>query len=205
MSGRTASAAGMEKVCTLSPKLLFAAYSQGYFPMPDEETQQISWYRPDPRAIMPLNGFRVSRSLRRTMRRAAFQVTYSQAFDQVIAGCADREETWINRQIREDYQRLHRLQAAQSVEIWQDDRLVGGVYGVNFGGAFFAESMFHKVTDASKVALYYLVERLKERQFELLEVQFMTDHLASLGAIEIPDFQYMPTLKQAIAKDTHFI
>lgn len=194
----------MSKQHVLKPEILVSAYSQGYFPMPEEETGEILWYRPDPRAIFPLDGFKVSRSLRKKINSKRFTITYSQDFSKVVEGCAKRETTWITEDIKEAFYLMHRLHAAHSVEIWQDEHLVGGVYGLSLGGAFFAESMFHYVTDASKIALYYLVERLNEKKFELLECQFLTHHLASLGAIEINDREYIKLLTKAIRKDVYF-
>ena len=188
----------------LNPQILYTAYSQGYFPMPDDRTGEILWYRPDPRTIFPLDQFHVSRSLRRTLNKKIFKVTFNKAFREVMEGCADRKETWIDEEFIAAYSRLHSIGAAQSVEVWQDGTLVGGVYGVSFGGGFFAESMFHRATDASKVALYFLIEKLKERRFILLEAQFMTPHLGRLGAIEISDREYMEILAKALALDVYF-
>lgn len=204
MSEKATNRVNMTKKYTLTPKLLYTAYSQGYFPMPDEQTGDIFWYRPDPRAIIPLDGFHVSRSLRRTIKRQIFKITYNQAFLEVMEGCSERAVTWINEEIKYAYLQLFKIGAAKSIEVWFEDQLVGGVYGVSFGGAFFAESMFHRATDASKVALYYLVQKLKERKFELLECQFLTEHLKSLGAVEIPDYEYAQRLERAIQKDVYF-
>lgn len=184
--------------------ILLAAYASGYFPMPNQETEVIEWYRPDPRAILPLDGFHVSRSLRKTLDRKVFKVTFDRAFKEVMLGCAARESTWINEEFLNAYTYLHKLGSAHSVEVWKDDELVGGVYGVSIGSAFFAESKFHKKTDASKVALYSLTEHLKEKGFKLLEVQFLTDHLKSLGAIEIAATQYEKLLKQAVKIKAEF-
>jgi leucyl/phenylalanyl-tRNA--protein transferase len=178
--------------------LLRMAYAQGYFPMPHPDTGEIVWFRPDPRAVLPLDGFKASRSLLRSIRRSGFRVSYDTAFPEVMRGCADREETWITDEFLAAYGRLHREGDAHSVEIWQGPNLVGGVYGVSLGGAFFAESKFHRVTDASKAALYYLVERLRARGYGLLEIQFLTPHLETLGAIEIPDAEYQARLSAAL-------
>lgn len=190
---------------TLNPEILFAAYSQGYFPMPDHQTGEILWFRPDPRAIIPLHGFHVSRSLKKKIRKNIFSVSYNQAFRQVMKGCASHPNTWINDEFIAVYSQMHRLGLAHSVEIWQNESLVGGTYGIAIGGAFFAESMFHSVTDASKVALYYLVEQLLKQGFTLLECQFITDHLKSLGAIEIPDQKYIYYLGEALKLDVDFV
>ncbi|MCB9228592.1 MAG: leucyl/phenylalanyl-tRNA--protein transferase [Deltaproteobacteria bacterium] len=192
------------KPYTLNPELLYAAYSQGYFPMPDQEGEDILWFRPDPRAIIPLDGFHVSRSLRKTLRKQLFQVTFDQSFQDVMLGCASHPETWISQEFVDVYGQMFAVGLAHSVEIWHRDILVGGTYGVSLGGAFFAESKFHRMTDASKVALYYLVERLKEGGYTLLECQFLTEHLKSLGAVEISDSQYIHQLKEALMIHSRF-
>lgn len=189
----------------LSPELLISAYSQGYFPMPDQNGTDIVWLKPDPRAIIPLDAFHVSRSLRKTIRRADYQVTYSEAFSEVIAGCATRNETWITPEFTEAYTRLHKLGFAHSVEVWSGDELVGGTYGVSVRGAFFAESMFHLKTDMSKVALFHLVERLNQQKYSLLECQFLTKHLTSLGATSISDREYMLRLDHALQSSCFFL
>jgi leucyl/phenylalanyl-tRNA--protein transferase len=188
----------------LTPELLLAAYRHGYFPMPHPETEEIIWFNPDPRAVLPLDGFHCSRSLRRSLRRSQFRVTINRDFPGVLAGCAERSETWINAEITEAYERLHRHGDAHSLEIWQNDELVGGTYGVAIGGAFFAESKFHRVTDASKAALYYLVEHLRAKGFSLLEVQFLTPHLRTLGAIQIPARDYEQRLQRALRQSVSF-
>jgi len=193
--------------------------------MPDE-FGIIRWYQPKPRAVLPLDAFHISHSLRRKLRRTVckpqapvpaagssgapaacaptsadpslFTVTYDQAFSEVMRGCANRRPTWITAEFFRGYTALHRLGKAHSVEVWHAGRLAGGTYGVHLGGAFFAESKFHTVTDASKVALAKLVERLKERGFTLLEVQFLTPHLAQFGVLEIPHAEYMRRLEAAL-------
>ncbi len=193
------------KKTTLNPYILIAAYSQGYFPMPDEDSGGMLWFKPDPRAIIPLDGFHVSRSLKRTINKGHFTVTFDQAFQQVMNLCADRDETWINDEIKTSYEQLYHLGHAHSVEVWLNEKdLVGGVYGVSLRSAFFAESMFHKVTDASKAALYCLVNHLAGCGFTLLECQFMTDHLRTLGAKAISDRDYMDHLKTALKNDAYF-
>jgi leucyl/phenylalanyl-tRNA--protein transferase len=186
----------------LTPELLVLAYANGYFPMPGED--EMLWYQPDPRAILPLDGFHCSRSLTRTLRREKFSVTFDKDFAGVVSGCADRETTWINDEIKSAYQALHERHFAHSVEVWNANKLVGGVYGVALGAAFFAESMFHRETDASKVALYHLVQRLRSRSYSLLEVQFLTPHLASLGVVAIPSEEYLALLKKAIRQRRTF-
>ncbi len=188
----------------LTPELLLAAYRHGYFPMPHPETEEIIWFNPDPRAIIPLDGFHCSRSLKRSLRRSNFLVTIDKDFSGVLAGCAERAETWINTEITEAYERLHQHGDAHSLEIWQNDQLVGGTYGVAIGGAFFAESKFHRVTDASKAALYFLVEHLRAKGFSLLEVQFLTPHLRTLGAIQIPARDYEQRLQRAVRQSVSF-
>ncbi len=188
----------------LQPATLQLAYSQGYFPMPDPHTGEILWFSPDPRAIFPLDGFHCSRSLRRRLRQRDFAVTYDQDFLGVIGACANRPETWITEEFIAAYTRMHQLDMAHSVEVWRDKELVGGVYGVHLAGAFFAESMFHTATDASKVALYYLVERLRRHHFQLLEVQFMTPHLASLGAVAVSAQDYRGLLRRAMSINCPF-
>jgi leucyl/phenylalanyl-tRNA---protein transferase len=189
---------------TLDLNLLLHAYGEGYFPMPETGTEEIHWYFPDPRAVIPLNAFRASRSLIRSIRKQKFEFSRDSAFSDVMQGCAAREETWINVEFMRAYGELFRQGFAHSVEVWQEKTLVGGVYGVSLGGAFFAESKFHQVTDASKAALYHLVHHLRERHFQLLEVQFMTPHLATLGAIEIPGEKYKTALRRAIQVATSF-
>jgi leucyl/phenylalanyl-tRNA---protein transferase len=180
------------------------AYARGYFPFPHSETGEILWLRPDPRAIIPLDGFHVSRSFRRSLKKVPFRVTFDQTFEAVMQGCAAREDTWINEEFFLAYLKMFSRGFAPSVEVWLEQELVGGTYGVAVGGAFFAESKFHRVTDASKVALYSLVEHLKQRGFLLLEVQFLTPHLTTLGAIEIADKDYQKVLKEATALEVSF-
>ncbi len=172
--------------------------------MPHSETEVIEWYRPDPRAILPLNGFHVSKSLKKTLHKNEFTVTRDTAFKEVMLGCAERESTWINDEFLSAYTYLFELGATHSVEVWKENKLVGGVYGLALGRAFFAESKFHRETDASKVALYHLTEHLKKQGFKLLEVQFLTDHLKTLGAIEIPDSKYQKLLRDAIQSKAEF-
>ena len=181
----------------LSPELLIKAYSHGFFPMP-ESNGEIHWYRPDPRAILPLDAFHISRSLSRCIRKKVFTLSFDKNFRQVMEACANRPETWITSEFIELYTELFKRGFAHSVEVWQDGVLVGGVYGVCLGRAFFAESMFHLKTDASKFALHALVEKLREKEFSLLEVQFLTSHLSSLGAIEISHGEYMKMLEKAL-------
>ncbi|MEP7130024.1 MAG: leucyl/phenylalanyl-tRNA--protein transferase [Sphingomicrobium sp.] len=183
----------------LDPRLLLQGYATGIFPMADSrEADELFWVEPRNRAIIPLDGFHVSRSLRRTIRSGRFDVTRDRDFAGVIAACAEREETWINAEIEQAMMALHGSGHAHSIEIWRDDRLVGGVYGVKLGSAFFGESMFSRVRDASKIALTWLVARLKAGNFTLLDCQFMTDHLASLGAVSVTRETYVALLSAAV-------
>ena len=191
---------------TLTPEGIELAYRHGIFPMADERSGEVLWFRPDPRAVIPLDGFHVSRSLARTLRRGRFEVRVDTAFETVMRGCADRPEgSWISERFVEVYGALHRAGKAHSVEAWRDRRLVGGVYGLALGGAFMAESMFHRETDASKEALTALVGRLSERGFTVLDVQYMTPHLESLGAVEITRREYERRLERALALDRTFV
>jgi len=189
-----------------TPETVVWAYSMGIFPMYVEEAKEILWFRPEMRAIMPLDGFHVSRSLAKTIRKGRFEVRINTAFEEVMRGCADRPEgTWITEDFVRVYTELHRRGLAHSVETWRGGRLVGGTYGVALGGAFMAESMFHRETDASKVALAALVHRLKERNFVLLDVQYLTPHLQRLGAIEIPNKVYLAKLQKALKLPCRFV
>jgi leucyl/phenylalanyl-tRNA--protein transferase len=186
-------------VTPLDPQLVLQGYANGIFPMADSrDAEDLFWVEPRQRAILPLDGIRISRSLRRTLRSDRFRVTLDRAFGQVVAACADREETWINAAIEQAMAELHAAGFAHSVEVWDGERLAGGLYGVKLGRAFFGESMFSRETDASKVALAWLVARLKAGGFTLLDCQFMTPHLASLGAVEIPREAYSALLSAAV-------
>ncbi len=189
----------------LTPKSLLTAYANGIFPMADEDGE-ILWLTPDRRAILELDAFKIPRSLRAVLRRGRFTVTVNRAFAEVIAGCADRPDgTWISPAIHKAYTKLYRLGFAHSVEAWQEDTLAGGLYGVAIGGAFFGESMFHRVPEASKVALVCLVERLRRRGFRLLDVQFQNPHLRRFGAVEIPRRDYERRLRDAIGRSCEFV
>jgi leucyl/phenylalanyl-tRNA--protein transferase len=183
----------------IDPDLLLRAYAIGVFPMSDSrDAEDIFWVEPRNRAILPLEGFRLARSLRKTLRAGGFEVTRDTAFAEVIRLCAKRQETWINGQIERSFVQLHELGFAHSIECRQDGALVGGLYGVRLGAAFFGESMFSTRTDASKVALAWLVARLKVGHYNLLDCQFMTEHLRSLGAIEISQKDYLARLAAAL-------
>jgi leucyl/phenylalanyl-tRNA--protein transferase len=187
-------------MAVLDPDLLLRAYSIGVFPMADSRNaDEVYWVEPRKRAIIPLGGFRMSHSLRKTIRSGAFTVTRDAAFDQVVRECAHRDETWINREIEQSYNLLHVRRHAHSIECWQDGELVGGLYGVKLGAAFFGESMFSLRKDASKVALAWLVARLIVGGYRLLDCQFMTEHLRSLGAVEIEQEDYIRLLSAALS------
>lgn len=183
----------------LSPELLLRAYMAGVFPMSEGQNDpRVFWVDPEQRGIIPLDGFHLSRSLKRTLKRHTYEVTLNMAFEDVVRGCANREETWINDAIFRAYFALHRQGHAHSVEVWDGDQLVGGVYGVALGQAFFGESMFSEVTDASKIALATLVAHLGMLGFSLFDTQFITEHLASLGAIEVTRAEYHQMLEEAL-------
>jgi leucyl/phenylalanyl-tRNA--protein transferase len=182
----------------LAPGTVLAAYRAGIFPWPDTDSR-LFWFSPNPRAVIPLDGFHESRRLRRTRRQGRFVTTHDRDFAGVVDGCATAHgPTWITPAMRAAYTALHRLGWAHSVEVWAGGVLVGGVYGVTVGGLFAAESMFHHESDASKVALAELVAHLRARRFVLLDVQLATPHLTSLGAIEIPRDEYLRRLRDAL-------
>ena len=188
-----------------TPDVVVMAYRNAIFPMYDEFEQSISWYRPDPRAVIPLGGFHISRSLAKTIRQGRFELRLNSDFEAVMRGCADREEgSWINEEFIKVYGALHEHGVCHSVETWREGRLVGGVYGLALGSAFMAESMFHSETDASKVALAGLVGRLVEREYTLLDVQYLTPNLARLGAVEISHRNYLRRLEQALSVKRNF-
>ncbi|MEW6644131.1 MAG: leucyl/phenylalanyl-tRNA--protein transferase [Pseudomonadota bacterium] len=187
----------------ITPEVLLRAYACGIFPMAERaDDPTIFWVEPEHRGIIPLRGLKVSSRLARTVRGDRFRVTADQAFRQVIAGCAapqdGREETWINRRIRDLYTALHDQGHCHSVEVWENGDLAGGLYGVSLGRAFFGESMFHRTRDASKVALVHLVARLLAGGYELLDTQFVTEHLRSLGAVEVSRARYRSLLDDAL-------
>jgi leucyl/phenylalanyl-tRNA---protein transferase len=181
----------------ISPELLLQGYRLGVFPMGMSDGS-IHWFSPDPRAILPLDDFKIQHGLRRVLGKKKFEIKVDNSFGEVIRACADREETWINPKVIASYEHLHDLGYAHSVEAWHDGKLAGGLYGVSVGGAFFGESMFHWITDASKVALVGLVERLKVRRFVLLDTQWSTPHLEQFGAAEISRRAYLRLLARAV-------
>jgi len=183
----------------LDPRLLLQGYATGIFPMADSrEAHELFWVEPRNRAIIPLDRFHLSRSLRRTIRLGRFEVSHDRDFAGVITGCAEREETWINAELERAMLALHGSGHAHSIEVWDGPDLVGGIYGVKLGRAFFGESMFSRRRDTSKVALAWLVARLKVGNFTLLDCQFMTDHLASLGAVSVTRESYVALLSAAL-------
>jgi leucyl/phenylalanyl-tRNA---protein transferase len=189
----------------ITPEILLRAYAMGIFPMAEaRDDPTIHWIDPRKRGILPLEGFHRSRSLARRMRDATISVTANRAFSRVVSACADRDETWISHRIQGLYQALHDRGHAHSVEVWQDGELVGGIYGVALGAAFFGESMFSRRVDASKIALDHAVTRLRAGGFELFDTQFLTPHLASLGGIEIPRAEYHDRLGRALAAKASF-
>ncbi|MEL6641771.1 MAG: leucyl/phenylalanyl-tRNA--protein transferase [Pseudomonadota bacterium] len=190
---------------TLTPELVLQAYRAGVFPMSEaRDSDEIFWVDPLQRGVLPLDGFHISRSLARRLRRAEYHVTFDTCFTDVVAGCAAREETWINETIFDLYATLHARGDAHSCEVWRGDVLVGGVYGVAIAGAFFGESMFSTAPDASKVGLAYLTHHLVTCGFVLFDTQFITDHLATLGAIEIDRQDYHAMLHEALGVAAKF-
>ncbi|KAF0246531.1 MAG: leucyl/phenylalanyl-tRNA--protein [Planctomycetota bacterium] len=181
----------------LAPELVLNAYRQGIFPMATSRDGPLVWLSPDPRAVLPLDGFHCPKRLRQTVGAGKFRVTTDLAFEGVIDGCA-RPETWISAEVREAYVGLHRLGHAHSIECWRGDRLAGGLYGVHIGGAFMAESKFHRDRDASKVALVSLVAHLGKIGVTLCDVQFVTPHLAKFGIVDIPRDEYIRRLAKSV-------
>lgn len=181
----------------IEPDFLLNAYARGIFPMAMPEGD-LAWFSPDPRGVLPLDGFHLPHGLARALKKNRFDIRCDTAFIEVMRACAEREETWIDAEIEESYTQLYRLGFAHSVETWREGQLVGGLYGVALGGAFFGESMFHRETDASKVALCALVERMRERGFVLLDLQWVTPHLTTFGAVEIPRRDYLKQLRAAL-------
>lgn len=191
---------------TLTPDLLLHGYSIGIFPMAEHrDDPDIFWVDPRQRGVMPLDGFYMSRSLRRRIRNAPYRVAINEDFAGTVAACADRSETWINDEISTLYAMLHSSGHAHSLELWEGEDLIGGVYGVTLGAAFFGESMFSRRRDASKIALAYLVDRLRLGGFQLFDTQFITPHLASLGAVEVSRAAYHQALAEALTKPADFL
>ncbi|BCH32480.1 leucyl/phenylalanyl-tRNA--protein transferase [Mesorhizobium sp. L-8-10] len=193
----------------IPPDLLLKAYASGVFPMAESAADpEVFWVRPETRGIIPFDGFHVPKSLAKTMRKTPFEVTFDYDFEATIDGCAERRaerrSTWINAPIREAYVELHRRGHCHSVEAWRDGHLVGGLYGVRLGRAFFGESMFSRERDASKVCLVRLVEHLRARGFALLDTQFTTEHLKRFGAVDVPRARYEKMLAEALKGEAFF-
>lgn len=187
----------MSKIEAISPNTLLSAYTQGVFPMADEG--EILWFSPEQRGVIPLDErFRVNHGLRKAMRKAPFEVYFNRDFEAVMRGCAERDETWIDETILRSYCKLHELGYAQSVECWDEEGLQGGLYGVCYGRAFFGESMFTRKTNASKIAMVHLVEKLREDGFTLLDTQWLNPHLETFGGYAIPREEYLKLLTEAV-------
>ncbi len=189
----------------IKPEILIQAYKQGYFPMADHKHGDIYWHCPDPRAVIPLESPKKPKSLKRNEEKYEFEYRIDTCFRSVIEKCSEREDTWISEEIIDTYMQLHKLGMAHSVETFEDDVLVGGLYGVAIGGAFFGESMFNTITDASKGAFFYLIEKLKERNFLLLDSQYINPFTQQLGAIEVSYSEYTKRLIKAINLPTTFV
>lgn len=196
-------------IVEITPQLLLKAYAIGIFPMAESvDDPGMFWVEPEMRGILPLNNFHIPRSLKKSFRRSDLEVKVDSDFEAVVAACAGdgikRDGTWINRRIRNLYSELFEMGFCHSVETWHDGKLVGGLYGVSLGGAFFGESMFSKRTDASKIALIHLVYRMRQGKFRLLDTQFTTEHLERFGVVEIPRDDYRKLLENAISADADF-
>jgi leucyl/phenylalanyl-tRNA---protein transferase len=190
---------------TIDPEFLCTAYCSGYFPMADPKTGEISWYSPDPRTIFELETFHIPHSLKLTLKKQPFEIRINHGFEEVMRACAQREDTWISEGIIKSYIQLYSSGFAHSVETWKDETLVGGLYGVAIRGAFFGESMFSRIPDASKVALVHLVMRIKERGYSLLDIQSTTKHLKSFGSCEIARNIFIKRLDEALQIKCKFI
>lgn len=188
----------------LKPDNMLRLYASGAFPMADEKTGAINWFMPEVRTIIPLDNYNLPRSTRKAIARMNFEIRFDTNFDGVIRGCADRESTWISEELILAYRRLKKRGHVHTVESWLDDKLVGGLYGVTFRGAFFGESMFSKVSQSSKATLIALIERLREKDFVLLDVQYMTTHLKMFGAVEISFEEYTKLLYTAYTRGCEF-
>ncbi len=189
---------------SVTPESLEQGYRSGIFPMGHEGERAFTWHEPDPRGIIPLDSFHVPSSLRRTLRRGGFTITTDRAFSEVVRCCAERPGVWITPKLRAVYEEMHRRGLAHSLEVWVEGELAGGIFGVHLGGAFFAESKFHRVTDMSKVALVTLLERLRDAGFALFDVQYWTPHLAQFGAVEIPRDEYERRLRESLLLSREF-
>ena len=188
----------------LEPDNMIRLYSRGAFPMADEITGEINWYMPEIRTIIPLNNYNIPRSLKKILKDEIFEFRYDRNFISVVKGCADRNETWISDQLIKAYLELYKLGYVHTVETWKNGKLVGGLYGISYGGAFFGESMFSKISQASKAALVKLLERLNEKEFIMLDVQYITPHLKMFGAKEIPFEEYNSLLLECYKRNCTF-
>jgi leucyl/phenylalanyl-tRNA--protein transferase len=188
----------------LKPENMIRLYASGAFPMADPKTGNINWYLPDTRTIIPLENFNIPRSAKKEIEEKNFEIKFDTDFEEVLAGCSDRESTWISEELKTAYRGLKKRGYIHTVETWKDRKLVGGLYGVTFRGTFFGESMFSKVSQASKAALVTLLKHLKEKDFVLLDVQYMTEHLKMFGAVEISFEEYTKLLHKAYARECEF-
>jgi leucyl/phenylalanyl-tRNA--protein transferase len=188
----------------LKPDNMLRLYASGAFPMADAETGNINWYLPEVRAIIPLDSYNIPRTSKKAIENQKFEIRFDTDFEGVLEGCADRESTWISEELKSAYRRLKKRGRIHTVETWKNGKLVGGLYGVTFHGAFFGESMFSKVSQASKAALAALLKHLKEKDFVLLDVQYMTEHLKMFGAVEITFEEYTKLLRKAYTKECEF-
>ncbi len=193
MNGPAVGTPGQE----LTPWMIRYAYSQGVFPMAEEDGS-VFWYEPIVRAVFPLSGVHISRSFAKTLRHTNFKVTFDRAFEQVMRSCLRPKDNWISEDLIRVYTLIHREGWGHSCEVWMDERLVGGIYGIALGNCFCAESMFHRETDMSKVALWAMVEKCRELGFTIFDAELMNPHLARMGAIEMPQFDYLEQLERAL-------
>ena len=188
----------------LDTETVLSAYLQGFFPMADEESNEIYWHSPDPRAIIPLDKVSKPKSHTKAARKKKFKYTVNSDFEFVISACSDRRDTWISKEIIDLYIELHKMGHAHSIETWKDDEIVGGLYGISIGGAFFGESMFNTESEAAKASFFYLVDYIKSKGFVLLDTQYINPFTQQLGAIEIPKSQYLKVLSTALNMPVSF-
>lgn len=194
----------MRRMPALEPRLLISAYCNGIFPM-GMENGRLTWFSPDPRGILPVADFKIPRSVRAELRRRGCEIRVNTAFDEVLRGCGQRKETWITQEIIQSYELLHKLGQAHSVETWENGELIGGLYGVSVGGAFFGESMFSRRSGGSKAALVWLMQHLRQKGFLLHDTQWTTEHLAMFGGCEIPREEYLKILARAVVMNVRFL